>query len=293
MTQVGVVIVNYFSAGLIEELLTCCPWLHTVPMIVVDNSVDPDEDRRLRRALDRLDQAVLVTSERNDGFGIAANRGARRLSRFDVDHVLFLNPDARISENDVATLLGAAALDPQALLSPVIEKTGGDIWFCGGVLDWTRGVAAHAPSVPPEWLTAACLLAPRRRFESLGGFPSGNFMYWEDVDLSHRWRAAGGSLRVVPEARAQHLVGATQGSAPGKSSLYLRWNCTNRLRFARHHLGGRARLSWIVHTPRYAVRMRRRSRPDSCRGQVVAGLALVRGSLHGLALHLLPRRWCA
>lgn len=57
-----------------------------------------------------------------------------------------------------------------------------------------------------EWASGACLLIPRRIFETLGGFDENLFMYVEDVDLSWRVRAQGGQVLVAPRALFAHSV---------------------------------------------------------------------------------------
>jgi GT2 family glycosyltransferase len=110
-------------------------------------------------------------------------------------------------------------------------------------------------------------------------------MYWEDVDLSHRWLRQGGDLRVVHEVSVVHDVGGTQG-AGGKSPLYGRQMCKNRLRFATLHVAPAVRLRWLWHTPRYAARVvTRDGRRGALRNPRLVASA-VWGSLVGVGLVL-------
>jgi GT2 family glycosyltransferase len=56
------------------------------------------------------------------------------------------------------------------------------------------------------WASGACLLIPRRIYETIGGFDDNIFMYMEDVDYSWRARAAGFAVRVAPLALFAHSV---------------------------------------------------------------------------------------
>ena len=85
------------------------------------------------------------------------------------------------------------------------------------------------------WQTGACFLATIAMWDVVGGFDDDYFMYWEDIDLSWRWREAGGALLLRADATAVHDAGGTQSGA-GKSSLYVYFNCRNRLLFARKRL---------------------------------------------------------
>jgi N-acetylglucosaminyl-diphospho-decaprenol L-rhamnosyltransferase len=56
------------------------------------------------------------------------------------------------------------------------------------------------------WASGACLLIPRRIYETIDGFDPNIFMYMEDVDYSWRAKAAGYSVRVAPRALFAHSV---------------------------------------------------------------------------------------
>ncbi len=72
----------------------------------------------------------------------------------------------------------------------------------------------HPKPYDPEtglttWASGACMLIPRRVYETIGGFDENIFMYMEDVDLSWRARGAGftGSMsRRAPCLRTRCLI---------------------------------------------------------------------------------------
>src|SRR5579871_1051554 len=57
-----------------------------------------------------------------------------------------------------------------------------------------------------DWASGACLLVPRKVYETIGGLDPGFFLYVEDVDYSWRARSAGFSVRVAPRALFAHEV---------------------------------------------------------------------------------------
>ena len=69
------------------------------------------------------------------------------------------------------------------------------------------------------WQTGACFMATIAMWDEVGGFDDDYFMYWEDIDLSWRWREAGGTLIVRPEATAVHDAGGTQSGAASRRCM--------------------------------------------------------------------------
>ena len=53
-------------------------------------------------------------------------------------------------------------------------------------------------------MTGCCLLVRRECWEELGGFDEDFFLYYEDVDLCRRARAAGWSVWYEPAVRVTH-----------------------------------------------------------------------------------------
>lgn len=286
MSDLGVVVVTFHCAGLLRELTSRHEWLTAVPLVVVDNSDDPTELRRVQDVVAGVRDGTVLDSGGNLGFGAGVNLGMAELARRGCQLALVLNPDVRLPHSALTALLEVARRHPRALVSPVIDDASGATWFAGGVLDRRTGRAAHATS-GLDWLTAACLLVPVDRFRELGGFDERFFLYWEDVDLSRRWVEAGGELVVADSARAVHLVGATQsraGGAAGKSLVYLQRSCQNRLRFAARHCPPRVQLAWLLRSPGYArlmVRRRHAGGAESWRSwrAVVVGTVLGAGTL--------------
>lgn len=293
LVTVGVVVVNFGSSHLLEaNLVPTADGCPGAVVVVVDNYVDACE----RRAVEQLCARhgwELVAPDRNLGFGAGANRGAARAIEFGADALLLLNPDASIDGDSLRILRQTLAGDPLTMLSPLVVRPDGTIWFSGndllldsGTLRTTRRRPGDSDEPVETWLSGACLMVGRALWERVGGFDERYFLYWEDVDLSHRVRLAGGELAVVETARAIHDEGGTQRRlGRAMSSTYYYYNIRNRLLFAALHLDGAGRRRWALTSPRaaYDILMRggRRQflhRPwDPVR-------AAVRGTVNGLAL---------
>jgi len=85
-----------------------------------------------------------------------------------------------------------------------------------------------------DWVSGAFLVARREAFEAAGGFDEGFFLYYEDIDLCLRLRAAGRRVVFVPEAVAFHEGGAVTSARPLRSRYEYR---RSQLLFYRRHNG--------------------------------------------------------
>lgn len=279
--ELGLVVVNFGSASMIESNLS--EVLARYPSVVVDNFTTQDERDRLG-ALCATTKSELHVLDRNTGFGFAANEGARRLLDRGCERLLLLNPDLRIGAEEIAGLLVASRDDSEAIVAPRILNDHGQTWFKGGALDSRQVVASHVdpdgPDVPSDWLTGACLLVPAPVWRSLGGFDPDYFLYWEDVDLTNRWRRRGGTLRVVTDVTAVHSVGGTQGGG-GKSLGYSYYNARNRMLFAGKRLGIAGLLRALRTAPSYRAELLKRSGAGDAGARDDHARAIRRGTRNG------------
>ncbi len=283
----GVVVVNYNSTELLHKHLATADFAAGTHVVVVDNSEVPSAKAELR-VLAAGHRWHLIDAGRNRGFGAAVNLGAAYLLDQGCSSLLLLNPDAAIARGDLDRLLQIQRECPRAILSPRIRRADGTLWFTGAELRMHAGEAVHSDQgeSPPHWLTAACLLMTRDVWLELDGIDEDYFLYWEDVDLTYRWRQRGGELRVVASATATHDVGATQQNLVGKSTIFLFYNSRNRLLFAAKTLGLWRTLLWALCTPKYVWRMLERARFRRAPEHWSSLRAIVCGTCAGLGLAL-------
>lgn len=252
----AVIVVNYASTTLLTQNLArlgrSAPGL---TVVVVDNASTAEE----RRAVTELAAAegwAAVLPETNLGFGLGMNAGVARAAELGAERFLLLNPDASITPDDAERLFARVAAEPLTLVSPVVRKPDGSTWFDGAdvsLADGRMSSAKRRPQ-PPErraepWLSGACLCVGAGLWQLVGGFADGYFLYWEDVELSHRVLAVGGALAVAQDAVAEHAEGGTQQSgdehaSPAKSNGYYYFNIRNRLLFAARNLDSGDLVAW-------------------------------------------------
>ena len=274
--ECAVIVVNYRTTRYLGALLDSIAAGTAVPRQVVVVNNEPAEAEDVAR-LASAHGARVIEAGGNLGFGAGCNLGARSVLAAGARQLLFVNPDVVVHPGCVETMLAYWREDPTAIISPVIHASpSGTTWFQGGVLDLRRLRAYHADAYlrHPDWITGCALGVPAEAWRELGGFDADYFLYWEDVDLSHRWRTRGGTLAVLADASVSHVVGGAAGGS--KSAAYFYWNARNRLLFARQHEGSGGRRRALAYTPHYANELRRRGMKD--RSQVAA---FVRGTADG------------
>lgn len=292
--KLGVVVVNYGSSALLRRNLAAAGALgEDVVVVVVDNRSTEAEAGAVAELAGARGWELLALPD-NQGFGVATNAGIARARELGCTTFCCLNPDAVVAPEVLAELRRASLADPAALLAPRLVDSSGATVFSGstvGLRDGRTGSpTGRARSRGPveEWVTGACLVISAQMVDRTGGYAEDYFLYWEDVDLSHRVLAAGGRVVVRDDLVAVHDEGGTQEERRGraKSVLYYRYNARNRLLFAARNLDRRSILGWLVRTPvvswEILVRGGRRQLLQSPRPL----LAVVRGSVAGVLLAL-------
>jgi GT2 family glycosyltransferase len=209
-------------AGCIEALQA---QLSPDELLVVDNA-SHDGSPGIARALG----ARVIVNPSNAGFGAGCNRGA---SSAENELVMFVNPDVRVVAVDAQALGERLARRPLGLLAPsALIGSDGKQPECSlrRTLPWPCNVAREAlgPVLPRElaqrlsaaidspgnrpWLSGAALLCARAEFLWVGGFDERLFLYYEDQELSRRYRAHGLPLSVTDAITARHLRGGSSGA---------------------------------------------------------------------------------
>lgn len=300
----AVVVVNFGSHDLVEaNVVPVARHTPDVLVVVVDNFTTPTERAAVADLAARHGWAA-VLSEGNAGFGGGVNRGVATALELGAESFLLLNPDATIDAESLRHLRTVVADDPLALVAPTVVRPDGSVWFAGADLCLDtgqmrsrrrRGEARARDARPPrleEWLSGACLMVSAQLWRRLGGFDEEYFLYWEDVDLSHRAVAAGGRLVVDSVARAVHDEGGTQqpGGGRAKSAGYYYFNIRNRLLFAARHLDDEDLRRWVRTTlPAAREIVLRGGRRQLLRPRGPLGAAY-RGTRDGLAIARAERR---
>ncbi|KQO62163.1 glycosyltransferase family 2 protein [Curtobacterium sp. Leaf261] len=219
---------------------------HDVELVLVVNEADPGDVARFRADHPR---AVVVPVTRNEGFAGGVTRG---IAAATGEVVVLLNNDAVADNGFVDAGLaaltaagpGTAAVAGTAVLEGTfVRATGADLPDDLVAADGTRwrrdspGVAlvngtgvvltVDGNGRDRDWLTpiegarettalfgfsGGAAFVRRSALDAVGGFDESLFMYYEDVDLSWRFRLAGFEVGHAPHAVVVHRHAGSSGS---------------------------------------------------------------------------------
>jgi N-acetylglucosaminyl-diphospho-decaprenol L-rhamnosyltransferase len=201
--------------------------LHPRPQLVAVDSGSTDEGAELARRAG----AEVIVLDGNPGFGAATNAGVER-ARHDV--TVLLNPDCELFDRGLATLAARAAATDALLVPRLLDPDGSPQRSAhplpGRPAAVLRAVLPSRALPEPHrarrarevgWAIAACLAARTALLRRLGPFDADAFLFYEDLDLCLRARAAGVRTVLLPDVRLRHLGGASTARAFGAEPFTL------------------------------------------------------------------------
>jgi hypothetical protein len=224
---VRIVLVNYNGGAWLHACLQSIeearsPSFDLEEVTLVDNGSTDGSERIEVRGL----PLRVVKNDDNRGFGAAANQGARGATS---DHLLFLNPDARIlhgalreamsylDAHEDTGVVGVQLVDEHGRIHRSCAREPRPAHFAAKILGLDALLGPGHTHMMDDWDHAStrdvfhvmgCFYLIRRSlFEELGGFDERFFVYLEDLDLSARVHATGARSVFLASTRIFHKGG--------------------------------------------------------------------------------------
>jgi N-acetylglucosaminyl-diphospho-decaprenol L-rhamnosyltransferase len=243
---ISAVVVTYESAACISECLASVrAALPDAELVVVDNGSQDDTVATVRAA---TPSAQVIETGENVGFGRACNTGAEAAGG---SHVLFINPDSVLDEVDRRRFEDLLTARPFGLVAPALEgekdrRRAENSWaaeYFAHTFETLRPRESRPRSRPYEetkaaWVSGALLLVAREEFLGLGGFDPRYFLYYEDRDLSRRYRDAGLPVRITDAIRGRHAAGSSSAD-DGFRARPMAWSLLGWIQYVSIHEGER------------------------------------------------------
>lgn len=232
--DLSIVIVSFNVRGYLEKALaSVIDASKTIDceIIVVDNN---STDGTCEMISDKFRSATLISSDNNEGFAAACNKGICSSSG---EYVLILNPDT-IVEPDALTIAhdfmrqhpeagaaGAHMVNGEGIFLPESKRgfpsplasffriTGMGKMFPRSSF-FNAYYLGHMPdnkTCKADILTGAFMFIRRAALEKAGLFDTTFFMYGEDIDLSWRIVMAGYTNYYLHQCRIIHFKGKSAG----------------------------------------------------------------------------------
>lgn len=262
--SLAIIIVSFNTSDLLQRCLQTVQqeiahFDHEI--IVVDNHSKDDSADLVAQ---NFPEVHLIRSDENLGFAAANNLG---FAQAKGNYIVLLNPDAFLTTgaltnavnymqaNPTVGLAGArligedghwqpsARMFPSLLnhllnLSGLAAKYPHSRFF--GRVDYTW--ADHEQAMPVDWVPGAFSIIRREILEQVGFFDEQFFLYYEEVDLCCRIKAAGYSIWYLPDVTVIHVGGACSEALSdltrsNKGRQITLWQLRSALLFYRKNYG--------------------------------------------------------
>ncbi len=242
MSRAAVIIVSYNVRDYLRECLQSVFGSAeglTVEVWVVDNA---SRDGSAAMVESEFPPVRLITNPANLGFAQAANQALRQATG---DYVLLVNPDARLLDNSLATLVnfleqknqvgvvGGAVFNPDGSLDPACHRgwptplaMASKALGLDRLFPRNRTLAqCNMLWLPPKQeaevisVSGSFMVIRRKALEAIGALDERFFLYYEDSDFCDRAREAGWKVVFYPGAKVVHHKGASSKNNPGLARL--------------------------------------------------------------------------
>lgn len=224
----GVVVTYYPDLQRLEATLARLgPEL--TPLVVVDNSDDPDVARAVESCC-REAGALLLAMKSNIGIAAAQNWGIRESLQRNATHVLFLDDDSELTAGAPTALL--AAFDSLRVTRPNVvamgprvkdRRTGEFLTFAwrGRHIRQLRTADDHDDFTDSAFLLGSGAVVVAEAFETVGLFREEYFIDHVDKEWGLRAGASGFASVVTSSVTLLHSLGDTPDrDASGSAALY-------------------------------------------------------------------------
>jgi len=232
--SIALIILNWntpvYTANCVFSLLKNCD--HSdFDIIIADNG---STDGSLVQLKAQFPDLIFLDNKENLGFAEGNNRALEYSISHGYTYSMVMNNDTEADPGLVKNLLIHLQQHPEAAaVQPAIYwlHQKNKLWNGEGRYYQLLGkpysdnkIYSHKKSTKDQaafkrakWLTGCCMLISNKVLQQTGLFNKQFFLYFEDVELSFRIRAAGYELHYLPGAKMYHEAGASaQTKTPEK-----------------------------------------------------------------------------
>jgi len=150
----------------------------------------------------------VIYSPGNLGYGGACNYGFNKI-KDKCDFVIMMNNDVTFFNTTIPQIMQHIQNKTIGDLNcPVVMNSQNQITYDGGRITLSGAKHYHRggyfKDFKTDFIYGCCIIVRTSAFKKLGCYREEYFMYWEDVDLSFRAKAAGMSLKCLGDVFIRH-----------------------------------------------------------------------------------------
>lgn len=243
MPSVFALLLNYNSS---EDTIVLHDQLAGLKMpglkiLVIDNNSTEVQKRIL---FQHIPKERIIFNKKNLGYAGGNNIGIAQALKDNADYVWVLNPDIRIEQNTLSTLLRTFAEEQMlAAVGPRINhrKNRNIIFSDGEVLEMNKRCSTYhknhnqkAADIPPgidfeiDYIDGSSILLSVAALKQIGNLCEDYFLYFEETDWCYRARAANWKIAVNSNAIVNNITS-------NKNEVFHFYMMRNRLLFSKKY----------------------------------------------------------
>ena len=259
--KVAIVLVNWNSFDLTKDTLESLQQTTytNYDCILVDNgSVDDSGDL----IEEQFPNCIVLKSSTNKGFTGGNNIGINYALQQDYEYIMMLNNDVAVEPYFLEPLIAKLEQDDSVGAAQPLIYFHHDrhlIWNAGSTYNTFLGICStpdynkkdpghvfRNKAKHIDWITGCAFMIRASVLKEVGLLKEAFFIYYEDVDLSFRIKAAGYQLAYVPSSVIYHIAGMSHKTKEKGKEGFVSPKV--------HFLNARNRI-WCLkeHTPAWAI----------------------------------------
>jgi GT2 family glycosyltransferase len=179
---VTVAIVTFHSSKIIERCLRSIGKKYKV--LIIDNAYD----KKIKERIQKKYTNCKVILNKNNGYGASANLAGKLIKS---KYIFFINPDVFIQKKTI----------PELILSAKLLKDK----FAALLPNENNKYKKYNDITETNLIKSSSFFLNRKKFINIGGFDKKFFLYFEEVDLSLRFKKINEKMYIIKNSLITHL----------------------------------------------------------------------------------------